>query len=226
MVKLLAINGGPRKKWNTATLLHNVLEGAASQGAETELIHLYDLDYKGCISCFSCKLKGGKSYGRCAVKDGLAPVLDQVNSVEALVLGSPIYLGEVTGAMRSCLERLIFQYLVYDANLPTLFRRRIRTGLIYTMNVPEKYLKQAGYDQRFQVYEMLMRRIFGEVESLIVTDTYQFDDYSKYESSMFNVEEKTKRREEEFPKDCKKAFDMGARFARPLGQGLISGPPG
>jgi multimeric flavodoxin WrbA len=214
-MKLLAVNGGPRKKWNTATLLNNVIEGAASQGAETELIHLYDLDYKGCISCFSCKLKGGKSYGRCAVKDGLAPVLDQINSVEALVLGSPIYFGEVTGATRSFLERLLFQYLVYDANHSTLFQGQIRIGLIYTMNVPEKYLPQAGYDQRFHAYEMLLRRIFGEAESLIVTDTLQFDDYSKYESSMFNVAEKTRRHEEEFPKDCQKAFDLGARLVRP-----------
>jgi len=53
----IAMNGSPRKKWNTATLLEKALEGAASQGAETELVHLYDLNYKGCISCFACKLK-------------------------------------------------------------------------------------------------------------------------------------------------------------------------
>ena len=60
-MKVLAINGSPRKTWNTATLLRNTLDGAASQGAETELVHLYDLDYTGCTSCFACKLKGGKS---------------------------------------------------------------------------------------------------------------------------------------------------------------------
>jgi len=46
-VKVLAINGSPRKKWNTATLLEKALEGAASLSADTELVHLYDLDYKG-----------------------------------------------------------------------------------------------------------------------------------------------------------------------------------
>lgn len=55
MMKVLAINGSPRKTWNTATVLTKALEGAASQGAQTELIHLYDLNYKGCISCFACK---------------------------------------------------------------------------------------------------------------------------------------------------------------------------
>jgi len=59
-MKVIAINGSPRKKWNTATLLEKALAGAASQGAETELMHLYDLNYKGCISCFACKTIGGK----------------------------------------------------------------------------------------------------------------------------------------------------------------------
>ena len=63
-MKIMAFNGSPRKEWNTATLLKKTLEGASSQGAKTELIHLYDLNYKGCISCFACKEKGGKGYGR------------------------------------------------------------------------------------------------------------------------------------------------------------------
>jgi multimeric flavodoxin WrbA len=90
-MKIYAINGSPRKKWNTALLLEHALAGAASQGAETELIHLYDLTYKGCTSCFSCKLKGGKSYGRCAMNDGLTPVLEKLAEADAFILGSPIY---------------------------------------------------------------------------------------------------------------------------------------
>ena len=70
-MKIMAFNGSPRKAWNTATLLGKALEGAASKGAETELVHLYDLSFKGCISCFACKLKGGRSYGKCAVEDDL-----------------------------------------------------------------------------------------------------------------------------------------------------------
>ncbi len=213
-MKVLAINGSPRKKWNTATLLNNALEGAASQGAETELINLYDLNYKGCISCFSCKLKDGKSYGRCAVKDDLTPVLEKIPLVDALILGTPIYLLDVTSGMRAFLERLLFSNLVYDENHSTLFPRKIHTGMIYTMGMPESRLQEAGLMQRFNVYEMSMKHLFGESESLIVTDTYQFDDYSKYVSSLFDAEEKARRREEEFPKDCQKAYDMGVRFAR------------
>src|SRR5208282_5915004 len=104
-MKVIAFNGRPRKKWNTATLLEKALEGAASLGAETELVHLYDLNYKGCTSCMACKLKAGKSYGKCALRDGLTPVLEKIPKVDAMVLGSPIYFGTVTGAMRSFIER-------------------------------------------------------------------------------------------------------------------------
>jgi len=70
-MKIIAINGSPRKNCNTAKLLKKVLEGAKSKGADTELINLYDLNYKGCNSCFLCKIKGSKSYGICAVNDDL-----------------------------------------------------------------------------------------------------------------------------------------------------------
>lgn len=72
-----AINGSQRKKGNTAEVLKKALEGVHSllPAAGTELVHLYDLDFTGCRSCFACKRKGGASYGRCAVRDGLPPLL-------------------------------------------------------------------------------------------------------------------------------------------------------
>lgn len=211
-MKVIAFNGSPRKNWNTATLLNNALEGAASRGAETELIHLYDLNFKGCISCFSCKLKGGKSYGRCVVNDDLKPVFNRIEQADALIFGSPIYFGQVTGEMRSFLERLLFQYLVYDGKGTTLFDRKIKTGFIYTMNVREEYLERIGYAQNFNGMEKLLERFFGASETLLATDTYQFDDYSKYVTTGIDAEAKAKRRQEVFPEDCKKAFDLGIRL--------------
>ena len=53
-MNIIAVNGSPRKNWNTATLLQKALEGAEAQGAKTELIHLYEHNYRGCVSCFFC----------------------------------------------------------------------------------------------------------------------------------------------------------------------------
>lgn len=211
-MKILAINGSPRKNANTATLLKKALEGATKHGAQTELIHLYDLNYKGCMSCFACKLKNGKSYGKCAHKDDLQPLLEKIEGVDAIILGSPIYFGNVTGMMRSFIERLAFPYTVYDVNYSSLFPRKIPIGFIYTMNLDEKRMQEWGYVSTLKGAENRLGSIFGSSEALYVTDTYQFKDYSKYEVTAFSEELKAKRRKEEFPKDCEKAFDMGARF--------------
>ena len=97
-MKAIGVNGSPRKKWNTATLLEKALKGAGSQGAKTELFHLYDLNYKGCISCFACKKKPGKSYGKCAVKDGLMPVLEKVNEADVIISMGSNGFGETSAS--------------------------------------------------------------------------------------------------------------------------------
>jgi multimeric flavodoxin WrbA len=213
-MKVIAINGSPRKKWNTATLLEKALEGAASEGAETEIIHLYDLNFKGCTSCFACKLKDGKSYGKCAMNDELTPVLEKLKDADAVILGSPIYLGNSTGEMRSFMERYIFPYLVYSANPQTLYPKDIPVGYIYTLGAKEEHLDFFGFRKIIELNESLATRIFGYSESLYSTDTYQFDDYSKYVGDRFDPEEKAKRRAEVFPLDCEKAFEMGVRFVK------------
>ena len=214
-MKISAVNGSPRKNWNTATLLRKALEGATSQGAETEFIHLYDLNFKGCQSCFSCKTIGSKNYGKCARKDDITLILERLRDADGIILGSPVYLGAATGAMRSFLERLLFPYLVYDG-VSTLFPKKINIGFIYTMNMTETALQSGrlGLDKHISATEMFLKRIFGASESLLVTDTYQFNDYSKVFAPRFDAQQKAKRRREVFPLDCEKAFEMGVRFAK------------
>lgn len=212
-MNVLAVNGSPRKKWNTATLLEKALEGAASRGATTSLVHLYDLEFKGCSSCFACKTRGGKSYGTCAVQDGLTPLLKNVREVDALILGSPVYFGTVSGEMKSFMERLLFSVLTYTDPPATLFPRRIKTGFIYTMNTTEELMQTYFVKDHVALNESYMKRMFGSAETLLSFDTYQFDDYSKVVADRFDPVKKAARRREVFPEDCRKAFEMGARLA-------------
>ena len=212
-MKVIAINGSPRKSWNTVTLLNSALEGAASRGASTELVHLYDLDFKGCISCFACKRKGGKSLGRSAFRDGLTPVLEKIEQADAVILGSPIYFHNITAGMRALVERMTFQYLQYDAANPTVFPRKLPVGFIYTMNVTETMLQDFNYPGLLSPVEQAATRVFGHAESLFVTDTCQFDNYDNYVAPRFDGAAKAKRRREEFPQDCAKAYAMGVKFA-------------
>ena len=192
--------------------LSNALTGAAKDGAETELVHLYDLDFKGCISCFACKKIGGKSYGRCAVKDGLKPILKRISEADVLILGTPVYFSAETGEMRSFLERLLFPFLTYTPGYVPIFPGKLKVGLMYTMNISEKDLATYNYDKMFAASQGSLSRVFGNCELLLCTDTYQFSDYSKYVSTSWDPEAKKKRREEVFPQDCKRAFELGAKL--------------
>ncbi len=212
-MKAIAYNGSPRKNWNTAQLLQRALEGAASQGAETKLYNLYDIPFTGCKSCFACKLKDGASYGKCAVKDGLEAILAEAAQADALIIGSPVYFGQLSGMTRSFIERLLFPYLVYAPGYPGLFTRKVPVGMIYTMNVNDEDLKLRGYEENFRSTENVLARTFGACESLYSTDTYQFEDYSKYEVTSFDPEKKAARRREHFPLDLEKAYTLGRRLA-------------
>jgi len=206
-MKIIAINGSPRKNWNTHILLEKCLDGAREAGAETELIHLYDIDFKGCTSCFACQRKG-VTLDKCAMNDELSPILQKICECDALVMGSPIYCSSVTGEMRSFLERLIFPYCSYELK-PSSFGKKIKTGFIYTMNLPLFALPFVGYRRLISNNKREIKHIFGHSKSLIVTSTYQFDDYSKYAIIVFNGDRRLKRRERVFPKDCEKAFSLG-----------------
>ncbi|MCL2721337.1 MAG: flavodoxin family protein [Treponema sp.] len=209
-MKVIAINGSPRKKWNTHILLEKALEGAKEAGAETELFNLYDINFKGCTSCFACKLKG-ITISKCAMKDELEPILQKICECDALILGSPIYFNSVTGEIRSFLERLLFPYSSYELK-PSTFGKKIKTAFIYTMNVPFFALPLIGYNKIFKFFKKRLKHVFGHSETLLSTSTYQFDDYNKYAMTIINGKSRLKRREKVFPKDCERAFKLGKKF--------------
>ena len=139
MKKIIIIDGGPRKNMNTAKLLQSFAEGAKSAGGDIEVktVRLYDIDYRGCMSCMACKLRG-KASNICRFKDALAPILEEIAQADGLVLGSPIYFGEVTGQMRAFLERLAFPWLSYNDYSLTA-PKRMPVVLVETMNgTPER----------------------------------------------------------------------------------------
>ena len=216
-MKVIAINGSPRKNWNTDTLLKKSLDGAASAGAETEMVYLYDLKFKGCVSCMACKLQKEPRPNRCVLRDDLTAVLDRVHEADAVILGSPIYFSEVTGEMRSFFERFLFQYLNYDDYTKPLSPEK-RIGLVFTMNISEPQFEDFGYNALFQRYEDWMKHYFGHCETLLATDTLQAKDYSRYHLGIFDAAAKQLRHDTVFPQDCRKAFEIGVKLAGRAGQ--------
>lgn len=209
-MNVLGINGSARKNGNSATMLKHALKGAKEAGAETKLVNLYTLNFKGCIGCVKCKLLGGKSFGRCAQRDELTPVLTEAIDSDVLLLASPIYFNDVTGELRSFLERFWFPNITYTKARTLLYPKRIKVGLIFTTNAPAEF-----YTQFYNNLVQTSARLIGETEYVSAAETWQFDDYSKYAADMFDVAARKRRHEEVFPQDCQKALEMGKRLATP-----------
>ena len=214
-VKAMFVNGSPRKNWNTAKMLDNAIQGATEAGAECEMVHLYDINFHGCKSCFACKLKNSKTNGICAIKDDLRPVLERARQCDVLVLGSPVYYSYPTGDLRSFMERLMFPvgtYMYENGKHITLRDKVIPTAMIFTMNCPEDYMKQIGYPTLLEENTKVMADIFGYSETLYACNTYQFIDYSRYDFNLFSEEDKRRYRDEHFAIDLQNARNLGRRL--------------
>ena len=204
--KIIIVNAGPRKSWNTDTLITEAAKGAESAGAAVEKFDLFRLEkYTGCISCFGCKREQNK--GHCVCRDGLTQVLDAIRESDGLIIGSPNYLGEMTASFRALYERLVFQNLTYNMETPCCNQRQIPVLLIMTSNAPDTM-----YANLLHGYQQTLGRFVGPTEVLVSGDTLQLKDYSKMDWpwSMFDPEAKKLRHETVFPQECKKAYDMGA----------------
>jgi len=208
--KIIAVNAGPRKGWNTDTLITEAAKGAESEGAVVERFDLFRLEkYTGCISCFGCKRE--KNKGRCICRDGLTPVLDAIREADGLIIGSPNYLSELTASFRALYERLIFQNLTYNIGNPCCSERFIPVLLIMTSNAPD-----TGYLYLLQNYQQTLSRFVGPTDVFVSGDTLQLKDYSKtdWEWTMFDPEAKRIRHETVFPQECAAVFQKGAALAK------------
>lgn len=212
MKKIIIIDGGPRKTFNTASMLKKVAEGAntVSEEIEVKSYRLYDIDYKGCMSCLACKIKG-KAVNICKFKDALTPILEEIAEADGLVLGSPNYFGEITGQMRAFLERLAFPWLSYNDYSQTA-PKRMPVLLIETQNGTKEYNNCNGYGSM----EFCISQALGEPEKLIAYNTYQVKNYNSYELAGFSEEAKRQYRDAHWEDDLQQAYNAGKRMAEKI----------
>lgn len=214
-MKVIAINGSPRKHHNSDMLLHKWIEGVKSQApdAEISIVNLYDLKFTGCRSCFACKLIGGKFYGTCPIHDDIHDLLADIRKADAVAIASPIYFLDLNAQTKCMLERMLFSVMTYSGKILT--DKPIDFTMIYTMNADKESSEQYGQTARMDSTDNLISQLYlRPVRRIVSYFTYQFDDYSKYEVTYFKEEDKCHYRETQFPKDLQKAFDTGANVAK------------
>lgn len=205
----MIIDGGPRKNFNTASMLQKFAEGASSKGEEIEVktVRLYGTDYKGCMSCMACKIKGRAS-NVCKYKDALTPILEDIAQADGLVLGSPIYFGDITGQMRAFLERLAFPWLSYNDYSLTA-PKRMPVVLMITMNGTPERNNNSGYGSM----EHCIAAALGEPQHIIAYNTYQVKNYANFELAGFSETAKRQYRDEHWEQDLQRAYDAGRSMA-------------
>ena len=101
-MKILGVNASPRKNANTQTLVEAVLSGASEKGAETKLVNLRELNINGCLGCEGCK----KQLGKCVQKDDLTPLMQEMTTYDAIVMGTPVYWYQVSAQFKMLVDRL------------------------------------------------------------------------------------------------------------------------
>lgn len=212
MKKMIIIDGGPRKNFNTASMLQAFAEGAKSVGndIDVKIVRLYDINYKGCMSCMACKIKG-KASNVCKFRDALTPILEDIAQADGLVLGSPIYFGQITGQMQAFLERLSFPWLSYNDYSLTA-PKKMPVVLMETMNgLPDNNNSQ-GYGSM----EYCITTALGQPEHINAYNTYQVKSYDRFELASFSEESKRQYREDNWEKDLQKARDAGRKMAESI----------
>ncbi|MGV8059502.1 MAG: flavodoxin family protein [Smithellaceae bacterium] len=135
-MKVLAINGSPRKDGNTAILLNHVLQELEKEGLETELFQLSGKRIYGCMACYKCFKNKDQ---RCSVKDDQAnECIEKMIKAEGIILGSPVYFADLTPEVKALIDRAGFVSLanggLYKNKIGASVAALRRTGGISTLD--------------------------------------------------------------------------------------------
>lgn len=139
-MKVLLINGSPRRDGNTATALGEMIKIFNAEGIESEIVTIGAQVVRGCIACDSCK-----KLGKCAYDDIVNEIAPKFEAADGLVIGSPVYYGSANGSMISLLDRL-FVSTSFDKTMKVGASVAIarRSGTTATFDELNKYLTICG----------------------------------------------------------------------------------
>ncbi len=102
-MKVLIINGSPRKDGNTSLALAEMEKIFAQEGIEVKSVQICSKNIRGCIACNSCAEKG-----KCVFDDGVNELAEEFRTADGLVVASPVYYASANATLIACLDRLFY----------------------------------------------------------------------------------------------------------------------
>lgn len=177
-MKVLGLVGSPREGGNTEKLVNAVLNGAAESGTETSFYNLSKLDISPCRGCMTCKVKG-----RCVIDDDMQKLYEEIQAADAVVLGSPIYMWEISAQTKIFVDRLV-AFLKPDFSTRLNIPKKLI--LAYTQGNPNP----EAFNQYFNYMEGLFSFLQFDVKgSIVAAGTHEKDDILAQEAILAKAKE-------------------------------------
>ena len=146
MKKVVAFIGSPRKKGNTVKTVNEILKGVKEAGGETKIYYLNDMNIKPCQGCLYCRKEES-----CAIKDDMQTVYQDMKEADAIVIGSPIYFGQMSAQTKIFIDRL---YSTIDDDFKPRFGSK---------NVVIVYSQTSPNPEAFKQYIDFSTQVFGHL---------------------------------------------------------------
>lgn len=146
-MKVLGIDGSPRKDGNTEKLVKQILTGVEKAGAESEYLKLADYKIDYCLGCGACR-----PAGKCVLDDAMHSVIESIQQADVIVLGSPIYAWQVSGNVKVFMDRLC---QLLTPNYESRLNGPKKIAFAYTQGNPDGELFKPYMEYQEKVYPIL-----------------------------------------------------------------------
>lgn len=135
IMKILLINGSPKREGNTFIALNEVAKTLEAEGIEAEIIHVGHKDVHGCIACNKCR-----EQGKCVFDDIVNEVNKKFETADGIIVGSPVYYASPAGTLLSFMDRLFYS-ATFDKSMKVGAAVAVarRGGTTATFDVLNKY---------------------------------------------------------------------------------------
>lgn len=172
-MKIVGIDGSPRKDGNTEKLLKKVLVGAEEAGGAVEFLKLADLTINFCQGCGACR-----ATGECIMNDDMDRVVASIQQSDVVVVASPVYAWQVSGNTKVFMDRLC---RLLTPKYESRLNGPKKIAFVYTQGNPDAGLFQPYFDYQEKVYPFLGFTLAGRVQA---TGTRAKDDVLAQEATL------------------------------------------
>jgi len=152
-MKILGLEGSPREDGNTEKLVKAILESAKENGAEVNFYKLTKMNISLCLGCFNCR-----ETGICVTDDAMKFLLEEIQSSDVIILGSPVYMWQVSGQTKLFMDRLV---PLIKPDFTTRLKGNKRLFMVFTQGNPDKDIFRPYFEYLENLFSFLHYDVKG-----------------------------------------------------------------